>query len=253
MRRSARYPQPVIAGPTDEIQPRDERGLLYRFACSMAGAFYGLLFRMRVAGLANVPLTGSALLASNHVSVLDPVPIAVAVSRRGRVIRFLAAVEFFDKPFIGRWLRRFEQIPIRRGGADWEAMNQVAKAIAAGTLTGIFPEGRVRAQGEPRLPGLKGVARLALVAGVSVVPVGVWGTQARWPRGHIRWGPPLRPRLAVVFGPPVEAVGNPRNRADVRGLTDRIMVAVGEAEDHARRLADPSGPQGRRTQSVSGR
>ena len=71
-------------------------------------------------------------------------PIAVAVARRGRTIRFLTAVEFFDKPLIGWWLRRLHQISIRRGAADWAALDRVATAIAAGTLAGIFPEGRVR-------------------------------------------------------------------------------------------------------------
>ncbi len=196
-------------------------------------------FRLRVAGAEHLPASGSAILAANHVSALDPIVISVIPYRAGRTIRFLTAAEFFDKPLVGWALKRYRQIPVRRGGADWEALRRTAAVIGDGTLAGIFPEGRVRHPGEPPLPGNKGAARVALAAGMPVVPVGVWGTQERFPRGGLRVRGDLRPSVAVVLRPPMGVGGDPRSRVDVRALTDRIMAEIGEAERKARAMTRP--------------
>src|SRR5438034_575626 len=91
----------------------------------------------------SIPRTGPAILACNHVSVLDPVIIAMAPSYRGRTVRFLAAAEMFEKPLIGPGLRLIRQIPIRRGERDMRALEEAADVISAGALAGIFPEGGV--------------------------------------------------------------------------------------------------------------
>src|SRR5438093_1620070 len=83
----------------------------------------------------------------------------------------------------GRWLvawalRRYRQIPVRRGLADWGALREVAGAIEKGRLAGIFPEGQM-GDGTGLQPGRKGLARVAMTAGASIVPVAIWGTQER--------------------------------------------------------------------------
>src|SRR6058998_3487172 len=72
-------------------------------------------FRLRAEGVQNIPIDGPAIVAANHVSPLDPIAVALAAVERGRTIRYLTAVEAFDIPVIGWGLRRFRQIPIRRG------------------------------------------------------------------------------------------------------------------------------------------
>jgi 1-acyl-sn-glycerol-3-phosphate acyltransferase len=195
-----------------------------------------LALRIRYEGTQAIPLSGPGLLAANHVSVLDPVIIALAPSAMGRTIRFLAAAEFFRRPVVGWALRSLGQIPVRRGLADRDALQELGTVIRSGSLAGIFPEGRM-GDGPGLLPGQKGAARIALAAGVPVIPVGIWGPQRRWPRGGFRWGRPLRPAVGVVFGVPIDVHGDPRSRADVRDLTDRIMAAIEPLVARARSLA----------------
>jgi 1-acyl-sn-glycerol-3-phosphate acyltransferase len=186
-----------------------------------------IFLRIRFEGLENIPESGGAILAPNHFSVLDPPVLALGPSKRGRTIRFLAAAEFFERGrHIVAWgLRRFRQIPVRRGMADWRALGEVAGVIRAGALAGIFPEGRV-GEGPGLQPGHKGLARVALAAQVPVLPVAISGTAVRWPRGGIRWRRPFRPTVHIVIGRPIPVRGDPRSRQDVRDLTDRIMAEI---------------------------
>jgi 1-acyl-sn-glycerol-3-phosphate acyltransferase len=148
-------------------------------------------------------------------------------------VRFLAAAEFFRKPFIGWGLRRIRQIPIRRGASDRRALEQAAGVIRRGALAGIFPEGTLSPDGAP-LPGKRGAARIALASGVPILPCGIWGTRARWPRGGIRWTRPLRPKVVVAFGPLLEPAGRLEDPNDVQTLTDLIMAAIAEQTGRAR-------------------
>ena len=104
-------------------------------------------------------------------------------------------------------------------------MRQVAAIVGGGALAGMSIEGKM-GDGRELLPAQKGPARIALSARAPVVPVGVWGTQERWPREGFRFGTPLRPTLRVVFGLPIPAEGDPRSRTDVRAVTDRIMSSL---------------------------
>jgi 1-acyl-sn-glycerol-3-phosphate acyltransferase len=183
--------------------------------------------RVRFHGLQRIPKQGGAILAPNHISVLDPVVLALAPSEIGRTIRFLAAAEFFEprRHMVAFGLRKFGQIPVRRGMADRGALEEIASVIRGGSLAGIFPEGHM-GSGPELQPGHKGVARVALTAGVPVLPVAIWGTNHRWPRHEFQWRPPLRPTVSILVGHPLESVGDARNRQDVREFTDRIMREI---------------------------
>jgi 1-acyl-sn-glycerol-3-phosphate acyltransferase len=188
----------------------------------------GVAFRVRWVGVGNLPSTGPALLASNHVSPLDPIFIALSPSARGRTVNFLAAAEFFDRPVVGRLLKVLHQIPVRRGTADWQALEELADVVRHGSLAGIFPEGRM-GDGATLGRGHRGAARLALAAQVPVIPIGIWGTQGRWPRTGPRLVAPLRPRVVIVFGEPIPVQGDPRDREAVQALTACVMRRIGEA------------------------
>jgi 1-acyl-sn-glycerol-3-phosphate acyltransferase len=210
-----------------------EQDRFWRFADPVVRRCFLPLFRTRWIGLENIPARGSGLLAANHLSPLDPIFIALAPSQMGRTIRFLAGAEFFERPVLGNVLTRLHQIPIRRGASDWRAMGNLSAAIANGTLAGIFPEGRIGESGNVGR-GHRGAARLALTANVPVIPVGVWGTQQRWPRGGLRFDRPLRPKITVVFGGPIAPVGDPRDRQSLKEFTDRIMSAIVQAVERAK-------------------
>jgi 1-acyl-sn-glycerol-3-phosphate acyltransferase len=199
------------------------------------GALTAAAFRCRVGGLAHVPSHGGALLAYNHLSVLDAIFVGVPVGRMGRIVRCFALSEDFERPVLGPALRKVRAIPIRRGAGDWDALRELAGVVEGGWLGGIAPEGTI-GEGPATGPLHNGAAPLALHPGVPVVPVGIWGTQDRWPRDGLRMERPVRPAVGVSFGPPILAEGDPKHRPDVQDLTDRIGAGICEQVAAARRL-----------------
>jgi 1-acyl-sn-glycerol-3-phosphate acyltransferase len=211
----------------------------WRLGLAVVGSLAALLFRIRVRGIERVPASGPAVVAGNHVSALDGIVLALVVGRRRRrMTRFLVAAEFFGKPTFGWALRLYRQIPLRRGGGDVDALAEAIKTVRSGALAGIFPEGRVAAAPETGLQrGRTGVARIALASGAAVVPVGIWGTQLRYPKQGFHLRRPWRPTVWLVFGSPIAAVGDPASVEDGQRLTETIMGAIADRVEDARRLA----------------
>ncbi|HUL83984.1 MAG TPA: lysophospholipid acyltransferase family protein [Actinomycetota bacterium] len=205
----------------------------WRFGLPIVAPLVRVLFRRRVEGLEHIPLGGPAILVFNHVSTLDGPVLAIETSRRiRRETRFVVAAEFFERPFFGWILRRFHQIPIRRGEGDTDALEHALTALKDGLLVAIAPEGTVNPDPPDLLRIRSGIARIALPTGAPVVPVGIWGTNRRWPKAGIHWGRPLRPRLAIVYGAPILPVGAAEGDdldAFVDRIHDRLEVQVREA------------------------
>lgn len=211
----------------------------WRFGLLLVGSLIGLAFRIRVAGAERVPAAGPAILACNHVSALDGVALALATARHARrMTRFLVAAEFFEKATVGWALRLYRQIPINRGKADTGALDEAVATIRSGAVAGIFPEGTVNPQPDsgPQL-GRRGVGRIALSTGAPVVPVGIWGTQDRWPKAGLHYRRPWRRTIAVVYGEPVEPRGDPGSLDDVQVFTDLVMTGVAKQVAEARTLS----------------
>jgi 1-acyl-sn-glycerol-3-phosphate acyltransferase len=154
--------------------------------------------------------------------VIDAVFVALPIVERGRAVHFFALSEDFERPIVGWGLRKTGQIPIRRGLGDWSAIEASAGVLERGMLAGIAPEGTI-GDGAELLPGQKGAARISLMAGAPVIPVGLWGTQLRWPKSGLTFSRPARAIVAVVYGEPIHSEGDPKHRPDVQALTDRIM------------------------------
>jgi 1-acyl-sn-glycerol-3-phosphate acyltransferase len=207
---------------------------------AVANAAMRIVFRVRVEGDRNVPAQGSAIVAFNHVSVIDGPAVGIVVARKcRRRSRFLVAAEIFDKTLPGWILRSFDQIPIRRGQGDVHALDEAIATVKAGAIAALAPEGRVNEDGATEMLRFhRGVARLALATGAPVVPVGLWGTQVRWPRSGRRWGKPWRPRLAFVFGETVIPHGDPANAEDLAAFTQRVREAIEEQVVRARAVTE---------------
>jgi 1-acyl-sn-glycerol-3-phosphate acyltransferase len=214
----------------------------WRFGVPIADLIVRALFRVRVAGIHHVPLEGPAILAFVHVSVLDGPSLAAEVAwRRRRTVRFLVAAEIFDVPVSGWFLRRYRQIPVRRGKSDASALEEAIATIRRGAVAAIAPEGAVNpAPGE--LQRIRsGIARIALPTGAPVIPVGVWGTQHRWSRAGRHWGRPFRPRLGFAFGPAIEPSGDASIQEDIDAFVTRVREALERQLAEARSLAgDPA-------------
>jgi 1-acyl-sn-glycerol-3-phosphate acyltransferase len=198
-----------------------------------------LLVRLRTAGEEHLPAHGGAILTANHVSVLDPIYVALPPTDRGRTIRYVGLESLFGPTPVGWLLRKLDQIPVRRGElGQTEAIDELARHVGDGRLTAISAEGRV---GDGPLQRLKtGAARASLAANTPLIPVGVWGTQSRWPRTGFTLRPPLRPTVGVAFGPPIHPHGDPHDRGDVERLTEELAAAMAVQIERAKRLTGQS-------------
>lgn len=199
------------------------------------------LFRVRVGGIHQVPLTGPAILAFAHISVMDGPCLAIEVAwRRRRAVRFLVAAEVFDHPVGGWFLRTFRQIPIRRGRSDAGALDEAIATIRRGALAAIAPEGAVNPSPGELQRIRSGIARIALPTGAPVIPVGIWGTHGRWSRSGRHWGRPWRPRLGLAFGEPIEPTGDISQPEDIDSFLERVREGLERQLSAARILAgDP--------------
>jgi len=206
--------------------PEPELNGWWRAGLALVGPTLRLSFRIRWAGVKRIPRGGPVILAANHASALDGVVLAYLVAReRGRPTRYLVAAEFFDRRFHGFWLRTFKQIPIRRGMGDSGALDEAVATVRSGAIAGIFPEGRVNP--DPGGPMLRGRT-----------PVGIWGTQARWPRTGLTFRRPLRPTVALAFGPPIEPKGDPSSLDDIQAFSRLVITRIAEQIRATRILAE---------------
>jgi 1-acyl-sn-glycerol-3-phosphate acyltransferase len=174
-----------------------------------------------IEGAQTIPVHGPVILASNHVSYLDPLVLAYLADRRHRRVRFLAKSELFSKRLLGSFLRSAHQIPVHRGSADAAAsLDHAVAALRRGECVTVFPEGTISLDLEPMV-GKSGTARLAQQSGVAVTPVGLWGMQRVLFKGRKpAWKTGVAETVAV--GDPIR-VGPDE---DVRAATDRIMSAI---------------------------
>lgn len=196
--------------------PLDTR--LYRFARAVVPIIIKPLFRMKVTGLENIPRRGSVVLASNHASNMDPVFIGVACPR---MVHFMAKAEIWKVPLLGRLVSGVGAFPVRRGGADRQAVRTAAGVLKRGAVVGVFPEGSRQRDGGLGQP-LPGVGMFSLQAGVTTIPVALRGTDRIFPNRRS----PL-PKIEVHFGPPVrpELEGLTRSEKN-RAFSNEIMRAL---------------------------
>jgi 1-acyl-sn-glycerol-3-phosphate acyltransferase len=187
--------------------------------------------RWTIEGAHRIPVRGPVIVASNHVSYLDPLVIAYLANRRQRRVRFLTKAELFEKRGLGPLLRQVNQIPVQRLSATAaDSLEHADAALERGELVAVFPEGTISLDLEP-MAGKSGTARLAATTGVAVTPVGLWGAHRILFKGRKpvwRWGV----AESVVVGAP-QRIG-PDD--DVRTATDRVMSAIVECVRRAREI-----------------
>ncbi len=141
-------------------------------------------------GLEHIPRKGPVILAVNHVSMMDPVLVGVAVFPL-RALHALAKEEMFRVPILGRIFRAAGIIPLSRRGGDLGAMRSAVKALENDGCLVVFPEGTRSRTGKPgRAKG--GLGLLARASSALVVPARVFNTDRWFGRIKIRFGPPLR-------------------------------------------------------------
>jgi 1-acyl-sn-glycerol-3-phosphate acyltransferase len=207
------------------------RGIYWVLKNIVLGPAIDKVFRPVVEGVENVPTSGPAILASNHLSFADWLFMPLVLDRR---VTFVAKSDYFTGVGVKGWAqRRFfagtGQVPIDRAGgrASEGALRAGLKVLERGELFGIYPEG-TRSHDGRLYKGRTGVARMALLAKVPVVPTAVIGTDEIAPPGKIITkivSPTVR------FGTPLDFSryeGMEGDRFVLRSITDEIMYAIME-------------------------
>ena len=184
---------------------------LYNVIAACSRPVFSALYRLETRGLENLPPDGGYVLAANHVSNLDPWPLGLPLWPR-RFLRFMAKSELYWWP-LSKALNGAGAFPVRRGQADREALETAVELARAGHVIAMFPEGtrqrkglRKKYEARPRT----GAARIALRAGVPLVPAAIRGTESLARLGKLR----------VAYGEPLEPEGTAQQ------LTDRLMGEI---------------------------
>jgi 1-acyl-sn-glycerol-3-phosphate acyltransferase len=175
------------------MNPADANFPIRIWSEAVVRGLFTSIWGMKVTGLENVPLDGPLILAVNHVSIIDPPLMAVAVAPRRRPFG-VGKKELFEKPLLGWWLRSIGNFPLDRTGDATSAMRSALEVLARGGCLVIFPEGTRVKPGEKRAPKA-GISFLSFRSAAKVVPVRVVGT-AEFPRRfplEVRIGEPLAP------------------------------------------------------------
>ena len=199
------------------------------YALARAVVVWGshIWFRWHIEGAENIPDKGPAIIAFNHIAYLDPLCIGYVVARTGRRPRFLSKAELFQDKRIAWVLRGAGQIEVKRGTRSAPAaLNRALEALEMGEVVVIFPEGTVTTDPDLHAGPVKtGVSRLALKAGVPVIPCAIWGTANIWPKGYAHnWRP--RQDVVVRIGAPLEISGDFSSPADWQRAGQEIMDEI---------------------------
>jgi 1-acyl-sn-glycerol-3-phosphate acyltransferase len=228
--------RPDLFGPSPNRRDRP-----YRFVIRLALIVFRLFdFRFDVRGSEHIPAEGGAIICSNHVSYFDFTYLGLAALPRHRLVRFMAKRSVFDDRFAGPFMRAMRHIPVDRaaGAAAFEA---AIRALKDGEVVGVFPEATISSSFTVK--DLKaGAARMAVDAGVPLIPAAVWGghrvaTKDR--RVDLRRHVPI----TVLIGEPIVPEPGERTQSVLR----RSRAAMERLLDEAQRSYpdQPAGPDDR--------
>jgi len=198
--------------------------LLYNVVAVASWPVLHWLFRLRVQGTENVPETGGYVLACNHLSNFDPWPLGMPLWPQ-RWLRFMAKAELYWWPAT-LVLNAAGAFPVHRERADVEAVQTAVRLAQEGNVVVMFPEGTRRKKGlvkRHQARARSGAARIALEAGVPLVPAAVAGTDRL-----LALGP-----LSIAFGAPIEMddlVADGDLRSAAPAATERLMASITELE-----------------------
>ncbi len=218
--------------------------LLYSIGKVTVGTAMILGWRPHVEGLEHVPTTGGAVFAGNHISVADELFLGSVVPRH---LAFWAKAEYFAGKGVSGFLTKrlmhgLGAIKVERAGgrAALTAFDGAIPVLKAGDMVAVYPEGTRSPDGR-LYRGRTGAARLAVAAGVPIIPVGMIGTERVQPIGQpypklVGWG-----KVTIKFGKPIETAGRADDRTSLRALTDEVMMEIQKltGQEYVPRYAPP--------------
>lgn len=227
------------ADPTRAQAPQSDRDIVpvHDWIYRLMYGLYSIYFRFghwEIHGRDNVPLHGPIIIASNHVSLLDPPLIG---SSMPRVVTTMAKHELFEKKILGLKILGFiiqhmGAFPVKRGVPDRAALRRATQVLKDGGALVIFPEGTRTRDGNLGQAEL-GMAMIAHSTKTPIVPVYLKGTHRCFSRLH----PGLSMVKAEVFyGRPLhfdEEFARRGNRETLQAMTDKVMGEIAHMRDEA--------------------
>jgi 1-acyl-sn-glycerol-3-phosphate acyltransferase len=211
------------------LRPDNGRSMLPQWALEMirpmVGVMSRVLWKIEFSGIENVPTKGGVIIAANHQTYMDPFWLSVPIKRP---TRYLAWSDAFSWPIVGRCLIWFGAWPLALERSDPAAIRRSLQWLRDGGAVVIFPEGG-RCTSSGSLEKFKaGAVRLALEAGVPILPVTIKGGNQIWPRG---WRVPHLGKVEVIYHPLHHAspAPNEENRACAKRETERLAQVIGSA------------------------
>jgi 1-acyl-sn-glycerol-3-phosphate acyltransferase len=181
-----------------------------------------------VEGEEHVPDEPGVIVASNHLSIMDPLVVCATIERLvKRRVRYMAKGEAFAWPVLGRLMTAYGGFGVRRGRPDRDAYRIAREVLASGDWLGLAPEGtrsRSGSLGEPK----QGVALLAVRTGAPILPIGISDTDVLWPVGgrFPRLGTTVRMRFGAVIRPGEVTSGGRPDREAVAAETEELMRTI---------------------------
>jgi 1-acyl-sn-glycerol-3-phosphate acyltransferase len=205
-----------------------------------------LLFKLEIRDGHKLPREGAYVLAPNHASEIDPIVVALAVWRMGRAPRFMAKESLFRVPVLGWVLRSTGMVPVARSASTAAARATLEASetlVRHGRGVIVYPEGSLTR--EPDLwpmRGKTGAVRLALAGGIPLIPMAQWGAQQVLPRyGKLKlW--PLRRRVTVIVGDPVDLSAYVQSATQPAALVAATDVVMGDISDLLSKLRGEPAP-----------
>jgi 1-acyl-sn-glycerol-3-phosphate acyltransferase len=207
---------------------KSEKTPIWRFLAALVIPLMGALSKITIVDGQKAPRSGPFILAPNHYSEIDPLVIGVAMWKVGRMPRFLAKASLFTIPVLGAIMRRSKQVPVERAGAvrGSDPLAAARQITEHGLAVIIYPEGTLTRDPDYwPMRGKLGAVRMALDAGIPIIPVAHWGTQLVLPRyGKLSLFP--RKKIVVKYGDEVDLSpyrGKPINTALLAAATNVVM------------------------------
>lgn len=192
--------------------------MFYSFACTGVRLLLWLLTRCVVEGLENVPSTGSFLLVSNHISMIDPPSLGALLPRR---VTFMAKEEAFRDPLVGRVVRWYGAFAVKRGQPDRQALRTATAVLKGGGVVGMFPEGTRSKTGRLN-KAFAGSALVAHMAKAPILPVAITGTERiKGPFSLL-----TRPAITLRVGKPFTLERGEGDRGDLDTMTASMMARI---------------------------
>ncbi len=193
--------------------------------------FFAEGLKFTISGAEHIPASGGAVIAINHTGYMDFTYAGIPVREVKRYVRFMAKKEVFDNKISGPMMRTMRHIPVdRSAGAD--SYRAAVDALRGGELIGVFPEATISRSFEIK-EFKSGAARMAIEAGVPIIPLVIWGSQRVWTKGHPKRLGRTNTPISMAVGEPIAPI-EPAEvlSANLHATMETMLHTLQEGYDH---------------------